>query len=1013
MKRKISGILCAALCCVPLLITAQTGEKSTSPQKLYQEGKTLFRQKAYAAAVSPLQMYIRQVQADGQPLPETGQRQEAEYMLVCAAYELRDSKSTKLLRTFLDDYPDTPHANRIYALIASTYFFEEKYDEALAMFNSARLALLAAEERDDMTYRLATSYLKTGNVKEAAVWFETLRSTSRRYAADYTFYISYIRYTQGRHDEALNGFLTLQQNEKYKDLVPYYIAEIYLIKKRYDKAEAVAKNALAAHPGGLSYTHTAEMNRVLGTAEYHSGKFHKAMNSLDTYMKYNSEPTPRRDALYMLGMSRYQCGVYSQVPHALNRVTTEQDALSQNAWLHMGLAYLQLMDKTNARMAFEQAAIGNTDRKIKEQAAYNHALCIHETSYSAFGESVTVFEKFLNEFPSSPYADKISGYLVEVYMNTRSYDAALHSIERIAQPGRAILEAKQKILFQLGTQSFANTQFEQAIGYLDRSVVLGKYNIQTQADAAYWLGEAYYRLNRMDEAARNFNGYLTLTRQKDTQMFALAHYNLAYIAFHRKGYATAEGYFRTFVRLDRGEHPLALADAYNRIGDCCMHSRRFDEAKQCYTKAESLGTPAGDYSYYQMALVTGLQKDYTGKVALLERLASKYPDSPYVVNALYEKGRSYVQSNNNRQAIAAFRELQDKYPESPLSRKAAAEIGLLYYQNDDYTHAIEAYKHVVTRYPGSEEARLAMRDLKSIYVDADRVDEFAALVAQMPEVVRFEPGEQDSLTYIAAEKVYMRGEVSAAKSSFARYLQSYPNGAFSLNAHYYLCLTGKEQKDEEAVLEHAGKLLEYPDNPYSEEALLMHGEVLFNRRQYAEALTDYKKLQAKASTAEHRRLGAIGILRCGALTGNDTEAIHAATALLTEANLTPELRNEALYYRAKAYLNQKADKRAMEDLRALSKDTRTLYGAEAKYLVAQLLYMEHEYAAAEKEILDFIEQSTPHAYWLARGFILLSDVYVAMNKKIDARQYLLSLQQNYHADDDIERMINERLEKLK
>src|SRR3712207_6145940 len=198
MKRKISGILCAALCCVPLLITAQTGEKSTSPQKLYQEGKTLFRQKAYAAAVSPLQMYIRQVQADGQPLPETGQRQEAEYMLVCAAYELRDSKSTKLLRTFLDDYPDTPHANRIYALIASTYFFEEKYDEALAMFNSARLALLAAEERDDMTYRLATSYLKTGNVKEAAVWFETLRSTSRRYAADYTFYISYIRYTQGK-----------------------------------------------------------------------------------------------------------------------------------------------------------------------------------------------------------------------------------------------------------------------------------------------------------------------------------------------------------------------------------------------------------------------------------------------------------------------------------------------------------------------------------------------------------------------------------------------------------------------------------------------------------------------------------------------------------------------------------------------------------------------------------------------------------------------------------------------
>ena len=45
--------------------------------------------------------------------------------------------------------------------------------------------------------------------------------------------------------------------------------------------------------------------------------------------------------------------------------------------------------------------------------------------------------------------------------------------------------------------------------------------------------------------------------------------------------------------------------------------------------------------------------------------------------------------------------------------------------------------------------------------------------------------------------------------------------------------------------------------------------------------------------------------------------------------------------------------------------------------------------------------------------MLLSDIYIATDKKLDARQYLLSLQQNYQADDDIQQMINERLEKLK
>ncbi|MDO4164563.1 MAG: tetratricopeptide repeat protein [Bacteroides sp.] len=1011
MKDKLHRILCTALCCAPLLAAAQTGEDSPASRRLYQEGQTLFQQKAYTAAIAPLKAFIRQTEAEGSPSAEAGEKLEAEYMLVCAEYELQSPNSTEQILAFMEEHPDTPHTNRLYALVASNLFFNEDYEAALVMFGSSQLDLLPNEERDDMTYRLATCHLKTGNVQEAAVWYETLRDVSPRYAADCTYYLSYIRYTQQQYDEALTGFLSLQQNEKYKDLVPYYIAEIYLIQKEYGKAETVANDFLSAHADGHPYS--AEMNRVLGTVQYHTAKYQDAMTSFANYVKHCSDSVPRRDAFYMYGLSCYQCQVYTQVPVLLASVTNENDALAQNAWLHIGLANLQLDDKNKARMAFEQAAASDADRKVKEQAAYNYALCIHETSYSAFGESVTVFEKFLNEFPNSAYTDKVSSYLVEVYMNTRSYEAALKSIERIGQPSAAILEAKQKILFQLGTQVFANAQFEQAVDYFTQSIALGQYNLQTKAEALYWRGESYYRLDKMQEAARSFNDYLSMQPRKDTEMYALAYYNLGYIAFHDKDYTTAQTRFLQFVQLQKEGNATLLADAYNRIGDCYLHGRHFDEATLYYTRAESQGTSAGDYAYYQLALVAGLQKDYAAKVELLDKLAAKYPDSPYAVSALYEKGRSYVQSDNNSRAIATFRELLNKYPESPVSRKAAAEIGMLYYQNDDYNNAIQAYKQVVTQYPGSEEARLAMRDLKSIYVETNRVDEFATLAAQMPGEIQFEASEQDSLTYIAAEKVYMKGDIATAKESFNRYLQSFPNGAFSLNTHYFLCVIGKEQNDEESVLQHAEKLLEYPDNLYSEEALLMHAEILFGRGQYDQALADYKQLQTKATNAEKRQLSTIGILRCAASLNDDVEVIQAASTLLSDTKLSPELSNEALYDRAKAYLNQKADAKAMNDLKILAQDTRTLYGAEAKYLVAQQLYNAGDYAAAEKEILNYIDQSTPHAYWLARSFVLLSDVYVAMDKKLDARQYLLSLQQNYQAEDDIASMIEERLAALK
>ena len=1000
MKRRISRFICALICCTPIITSAQTSEKITSPVNLYKEGRNLFLQKNYAAATPPLKAFIRQE-------PNASLREEAEYMLVCSAYELKDKNSITLLRNYLEQYPDTPYANRIYALLAAGYFYEEKYDEALALFNSAQLDLLGNEERDDMTYLLATCYLKTGNVKEAAIWFETLKASSKKYDNDCAYYISYIRYTQKRYDEALKGFLPLQDNPKYKALVPYYIAEIYAIRKNYDKAEIVAQNYLSAYPQN---EHAAEMYRILGDASYHFRKYHEAINAFESYLERDA--SPRRDALYMLGLSYFQTGVYSKAAETLGEVTGANDAFCVNAYLHMGLSYLQLAEKNKARMAFEQAAASNADMKIKEQAAYNYALCIHETSYSAFGESGTVFEKFLNEFPNSQYTEMVSNYLVEVYLNTRSYEAALKSIERIAHPGTRIMEAKQKILFQLGTQAFANASFEQAIDYFNQSVAIGQYNRQTKADALYWRGESYYRLNRMTEAARNFREYLQLTEQTNNEMYALANYNLGYTAFHQKDYAQARNWFLKYIQLEKGENRTALADAYNRIGDCFLNERNFDEAKHYYAQAESMNASSGDYSFYQLALVSGLQKDYSGKITLLNRLAGKYPTSPYVINALYEKGRSYVLMNNNNQAIASFKELLSRYPESPISRKAAAEIGLLYYQDGNYDQAIDAYKLVINKYPGSDEARLAMLDLKSLYVDMNRIDEFAALAASMPGNIRFDASEQDSLTYIAAEKIYGRGRIEEAKNSFNKYLQTFPEGSFSLNAHYYLCLIGKEQKNYDMILLHSGKLLEYPDNPFSEEAIIMRAEVQFNLQQFADALASYKMLKEKATTADRRLLAETGMLRCAHLIKDDAETIHAATALLAEAKLTPELANEALYYRAKSYMNQKADKKALADLQTLAKDTRNLYGAEAKYLVAQQYYTAGEYAAAEKELLDYIERSTPHAYWLARSFVLLSDVYMAMDKKLDARQYLLSLQQNYHANDDIEGMIESRLEKL-
>ena len=932
---------------------------------------------------------------------------DKEYARVCKEYELRSENSLELLEAYLKQYPDSRHANRIEAMMASVYFEEGKYPEAIALYRSCNLDALPDKERDEAALKLATSYLKLGNLEEAKVWFTLLKEVSKTHQADAVYNLGYIDYVEGRYDAALKTFISLKNDDVYDALVPYYIGEIHLTRGEYKQADEVASDYLRHFAG---HKDEAEMNRIQGEARSAMKDYLNAIASLEAYV--NAVSQPQRKAMYELGMSYYHTGAYSKATEMLGRTTMEQDALAQNANLHMGLAYLQLKERNQARMAFEQASVADHDLAVKEQALYNYALCIHETSYSPFAESVTVFERFLNEFPASRYRERVNDYLVETYMNTRSYDAALKSIAKISKPGPRIMEAKQKILFRLGTQAFANARFEEALQYFNRSLEVGQYNFATQADASYWRGEAYYRLKNYKAAGQDFRKYLELTKNKRSPEYGLALYNLGYTDFNQKNYQGALNWFGRFVNESVHDNKQVLADAYNRMGDCNFYARKFDDARRSYDKAEQVDPSLGDYSLYQEGFVKGLQRDYTGKIQSLNQLITNYPQSQYIDDALYEQGRAFVQLEDNANAIERFQALVKTFPQSNMARRAANEIGLLYYQDDKYPEAIAAYKEVIKNYPGSEEARLAQRDLKSIYIDLNKVDEYADFASTIPGGANFDVNERDSLTYVAAERVYMRGEMTEARNSFMKYLQTFPEGAFSLNANYYIGLIDYNQQNYESASAHLNKVLEYPDNKYSEEAMMMSAEMAYLAKDYARSLELYKLLKDRASTPERRQLAATGMLRSAAMTDNKEEVILAATAVLSDAKVAPELENEARHYRAKALVDVNQLSHAVEDWQVLAQDTRNVYGAEAKYQLAQYLFNAGKTAEAEKEVLNYLEVSTPHAYWLARSFVLLSDIYAKLDRKLEARQYLLSLKQNYQADDDIAGMIESRLEKL-
>ena len=983
------------------MASGQRSYQFDAPNRLFVEGKELFSLKNYSGCIDKLEAY-KQHSTDADLI------QEADYMLVYSAYEQGRPNAVELLKDYLDVYPASRHADEVNFLIGSAHFGQGEYQKAIFWFNESNIDMLSPEQQEAYCFRLAYSLLQIGDMEKARGYFARIEQIGTKYREASTYYVAYIDYATGKYNNALVEFTRLKDLPDYKERSLYYITQIYFIQNKYEKVISEGKELLASYPDSEN---NSEVYRIMGNAYYHLGNEDQAINMLSKYV--SSTDSPLRGDLYILGVCYYNKGNYSSAVNALGRTVRENDALSQNAYLYLGQSYLKLKDKNNARMAFEAAATSSFDKQVKEAAMYNYALLIHESAFTGFGESVTIFEDFLNDFPNSKYADKVNDYLVEVYLTTKNYQAALNSIDKIKHPSTKILEAKQDILFQLGTQAFTNMELDKAVDLFSRAISLGAYNLESRNDAYFWRGESYYRQGEYNKAISDYRTYLNNTRQRNTDMYALAHYNLGYSYFKLKEYGEALNRFRQYVNLESNQQTPAYADAYNRIGDCLFHNRQFAMAEENYTRAAQLQPSAGDYSVYQKGFLLGLQKDYKGKISVMDRLIREFPESQYVVDALFEKGRSYVLLDNNQAAAASFEQLMRDFPQSSLARKAGVQLGLIYFNDNQPEKAADAYKSVISNYPGSEEAKVALQDLKSVYIELNDINSFAAYANSLGGNVRFEVSEQDSLTYLAAEKLFMRGDNEGARRSLTNYLQTFPQGAFSSNANFYLASIAFAKKDLEEAKRLFSLVLESGDTKFREESWARKAEIEYLDKDYAAAMESFKHLQAVAENPENKEAAKLGLMRCAELIGQPQEALLAANDLLKEPKLSPEIMSEARYVRAKAYISLKQENKALADLKEISKDTRTIHGAEAKYLLAQLYYDNKDDKNAETVLMNFIENGTPHQYWLARGFILLADIYIRQGDDFQARQYLTSLQNNYKGDDEIAAMIEDRLGKLK
>lgn len=441
-----------------------------------------------------------------------------------------------------------------------------------------------------------------------------------------------------------------------------------------DEARGVSLSVPLAYPlTGLSdeaCSYRGVLYRLAGEKLYDEGRYETALGYLEAGEK-------TRTSQYKQGMCYYNMGRFDAAYNTLvESASIDQDEMAQNAWLHAGIAALQLRQKDNAQKAFLSASQMNVSPALREQALYNYALTLHEQSAPT---TVSVMEQFLKEFSTSKYATAVSQCLTEVYMQKKDYSKALDAISKVQTPNADTQADKQKVLYNLAFQQLNLNRLQDALTYATQAVALGRQDAEAYAESYYIKGDCNYRLGNYEQAANDLNTALNLGQQLagrklKNQDFAV--YSLGYAYFKQQKYNAAITQFQRVLATveDTSSGKSLKADAYNRLGDCFLNTRNYGEANANYELAKKAYYSYGDYSLLQQAYIEGLNGNYDKKIQMIEQMLAEYPASDLVPKALYEQGRAYVLSGKEDDASTIFSSIARRYPQSEYAQKAREEI---------------------------------------------------------------------------------------------------------------------------------------------------------------------------------------------------------------------------------------------------------------------------------------------------------------------------------------------------
>lgn len=981
MQKKISILLLLILLCGATM--AQNNSRAI--REGIERGISLYNFGHWIEARTELS----NIKAQLSPVTDRFNIERVDYYLALCDSELKLHDAEGRLKKFLADYSSSPHVNDIQFALASMSCAEgddTTAAEELAKVNYDRLNPL---QRDKYNLRMGYMTFMGGDYPEAERYFSKIGAGSE-YADHATYYKSYIAYARGDMNVARNGFSSLASSAMYRDLMPYYLLQLDFKEGNYQSVVSKG-DALMTQ---TTEEHAQQIRRILAESWFQMDDYAAAIKYMKQYKAAGGEMG--RVENYIMGYSLHRQTLYAEATPYLREVCGADDLLTQNASYHLADCYLHAGDKSNALHSFAMAANSGFDAGIAEDALFNYGKLQYELGGGVFNEAINVLNRYIATYPSSPRKEEARKLLVAAYYNSHNYDEAYDAIKSMPNPDGEVQLALQKIAYFNGLESYTEGNLAKAEASLSESMGVGN-NAKYSALASFWLGEIAYAKGDSRSALQRYRNFIARA-PRNGEEYAMAHYNMGYCYFNDGDLATAGEMFDKFLSLHTSRDSYR-ADALNRRGDVHYGSREFAKAVACYDKAIAQNGPERYYAEFQRAKTYGVQNKRSEKINALQRIVQANRGD-YVDAATYELGHSYIADEKYAQGVKILEEFIGQYPNSKYNAQALSDLGLAYMNLGDEQKALNYYDKVVQAAPQSSQSKSALQGIKDIYMARGSADDYFDYAQRLGLEGNVSAMTRDSLSYAAAQKLYLESKTKEAATSFAGYLNNYPKGYYRNDALFFLSDCHIRNGNEDEAIKSLSELSAQGHTQYSERVLERLSSMCYKREMWAEAAVAYRKLYDEASTQATKSTAASGYVASTLKYADDATLVVMADDAEKMAELSDVARRKARYAKASVLLREGRESEAMDIFKLLSGEVKSAEGAEARYRMIEAEYKAGNLQKAEDMVYAFSDSKTPQNYWLAKSFILLGDIYLSRDDAFQARATYQSVVDGYSPSDD-------------